>query len=452
MKHTSRIFAIILTLAMLLTVTAFAAWPVYGGNNQHTGIVATSAPTDEFASSEDDAETYNMHVTEIDLQNPKTGWDGVDNVPVMQTVGSGNSAVTYAYVLYDGHSAGCTLTKVNCNAGEIVWEKQLESTSGFQLSTPLLVQGSNADSEADDAIYAASNGGNVYKISGLESTTADGVNAELLYTVSAGQINTPITYNNGYIYFGTWIGNGTIEGSTAPGCYYQLNLSNTSDVQTVSSIKRGFYWSGAVVVGDYIYFGGDDGYLFYRPVGENFGTTATTGTNVKLNGNDTGNVRSTIATDGTYLYFTSQSKYLWCYKPAADGTPEYQWNVGLSGTSTSTPTVVNDGTTTSIYTGFYSGFNAGGVEVTTYTNGNTPTTATTLVTGFPVQSSILYYNGYIYFNTNSSSGAGYCYEVDGTTASEIWATDADTYALGGMAIDNGYAVFGNDYNHLYIVQ
>ncbi len=26
------------------------------------------------------------------------------------------------------------------------------------------------------------------------------------------------------------------------------------------------------------------------------------------------------------------------------------------------------------------------------------------------------------------------------------------YALGGMAICNGYAVFGNDYNHLYIVK
>ena len=40
---------------------------------------------------------------------------------------------------------------------------------------------------------------------------------------------------------------------------------------------------------------------------------------------------------------------------------------------------------------------------------------------------------------------------DGTTGSQVWGTTGDTYALGGMAIDNGYAVFGNDYNHLYVV-
>ena len=48
-------------------------------------------------------------------------------------------------------------------------------------------------------------------------------------------------------------------------------------------------------------------------------------------------------------------------------------------------------------------------------------------------------------------GAGYCYSFDGTTGSQVWGTTGDTYALGGMAIDNGYAVFGNDYNHLYVV-
>ena len=57
----------------------------------------------------------------------------------------------------------------------------------------------------------------------------------------------------------------------------------------------------------------------------------------------------------------------------------------------------------------------------------------------------------LYFNTNAQKGAGYCYSFDGTTGSQVWGTTGDTYALGGMAIDNGYAVFGNDYNHLYVV-
>ena len=44
MKRTSRVLAILLTLAMLLSVTAFAAWDVYGGNANHNSVV-TNAPT-----------------------------------------------------------------------------------------------------------------------------------------------------------------------------------------------------------------------------------------------------------------------------------------------------------------------------------------------------------------------------------------------------------------------
>ena len=77
--------------------------------------------------------------------------------------------------------------------------------------------------------------------------------------------------------------------------------------------------------------------------------------------------------------------------------------------------------------------------------------------GFPVQSSILVKGtgtgtDYLYFNTNASTGAGYCYSYSGSgTGTQVWGTAADTYALGGMACDNGYIVFGNDYNSLFIV-
>lgn len=41
-------------------------------------------------------------ITRIDLMNAGSGWDGIDNVPVMRTI----DGVTYAYVFYDGHAAG----------------------------------------------------------------------------------------------------------------------------------------------------------------------------------------------------------------------------------------------------------------------------------------------------------------------------------------------------------
>ncbi|MFQ8761713.1 MAG: hypothetical protein ACLSAF_21910 [Intestinimonas sp.] len=62
----------------------------------------------------------------------------------------------------------------------------------------------------------------------------------------------------------------------------------------------------------------------------------------------------------------------------------------------------------------------------------------------------------MYFNTNSGTGCGFCYPASGrnltATSGYAWKTANDTYALGGMACDNGYLVFGNDKNHLYVVK
>lgn len=530
MKRTSRVLAILLALAMLLSVTAFAAWDVYGGNANHNSVV-TGAPT-----------SANPSVTAIDLSNGGRGWDGVDNVPVMETVGTGDDAVTYAYVLYDGYSSyGGQLAKINCSAATpyVVWRKQVSAASGFQLSTPYLdttnraiyIGASNASvyddvaisnpvaltantagtvtingltlltaanrvsvpvyvghtsvaargtlttegtatiqlgggtavnltlsttqsssgttykiyeqatydddgevngydyyyyinhsvtaSSLTDATLSISvtlngtgsiksvsmfaNKGAVTKITGIDSTDASDLTLTSVVAEVNGQINTPITRYGDYIYFGTWSGNNPMQ-------YYQVDVSDTDfDTVTITG-NAGFYWAGAVKLGDYIYFGGDSGNLYYRSE-KNFGTTggvvALTDTENNVKASDAGNVRSTIMTDGTNLYFTSQGKYLWCYQPDANGVPVYQWHIQLAGTSTSTPTLVqNSDGTTSIYTGYYSGFSAGGVQVTTV-SGSTRTIST-VASGFPVQCSILYSDGYIYFNTNASGGAGYC--------------------------------------------
>ena len=568
MKRTSRVLAILLALAVLFSVTAFAAWDVYGGNAKHNSVV-TGAPTSTTPS-----------VTSIDLSNGGRGWDGIDNVPVMETVTEGDKEVTYAYVLYDGYSSyGGQLAKINCSATTpyVVWHKQVSGASGFQLSTPYLdttnraiyIGASNAsvynnvaisspvaltagtagtvtigglslltaanrvsvpvfvghtsvaargtlttegtatiqlgggqavnltlsttqassgtnykiyeqktyddDGEVNgydyyyyinhsvtassltdatlsitvtldgtgtiESVSMFANKGAVTKITGIDSTDASDLTLTSVVAEVNGQINTPITRYGNYIYFGTWSGNTAMQ-------YYQVKVNDSSfTTKTMTGNNAGFYWAGAVRVGSYIYFGGDSGNLYYRDETK-FGTT---GGVVALTdkASDAGNVRSTIMTDGTNLYFTSQGKYLWCYQPDEEGVPVYQWHIQLAGTSTSTPTLVkNSDGTTSIYTGYYSGFSAGGVQVTTV-SGSTRTIST-VASGFPVQCSILYSDGYIYFNTNASGGAGYCYNA--STKASVWSTTADTYALGGMACDNGIIVFGNDYDHLYVVK
>lgn len=579
MKRTSRVLAILLALAMLLSVTAFAAWDVYGGNDNHNSVV-TSAPTTATTTA------LNSY---IDLSNSGRGWDGVDNVPVMETV----NGTTYAYVLYDGYSSyGGQLAKINCSAATpyVVWRKQVSAAAGFQLSTPYLdttnraiyIGASNASvynnvaisspvalnagtagtvtigglslltaanrvsvpvyvghtSVADrgtlttegtatiqlgggtavnltlsttqassgttykiyeQATYDAdgevngydyyyyinhsvtasstenatlsisvtlngtgsitsvsmfANKGAVTKVTGIDSTDASGVTLTSVVSSVNGQINTPITRYGNYIYFGTWSGNNAMQ-------YYQVKVSDSSFTTKTMTGNAGFYWAGAANIGDYIYFGGDSGYLYYQDVAS-FGSDVTA---VALTdkADDAGNVRSTIMTDGTYLYFTSQGGYLWCYKPnSTTGKPVFQWSAALGGTSTSAPTKVGD----RIYVGVYSGFNKGGVlciDASTHEVSNV--IAVTDKNNFPVQCSIVVKGDgtgtdYLFFNTNSGSsttenanyGCGYCYSYDGTTATQQWASRSDTYALGGMACDNGIIVFGNDYDHLYVVK
>lgn len=131
MKRTGRVLAILLALAMLLSVSAFAAWNGIGGAwRTHNGTV-TTAPT-----------AATRTVAKIAMKNSGSGWDGIDNVPVMHTVGT----TTYAYVLYDGHAAGARLAKINCNnaianasssdlynnENVVLWDVPVSTKSGFR--------------------------------------------------------------------------------------------------------------------------------------------------------------------------------------------------------------------------------------------------------------------------------------------------------------------------------
>lgn len=455
MKNGKKVLSVCLSLAMaagMLSTSAFASWNVYGGSNNHNAVV-TEAPTATDASGLD---SY------IQLHCTGSGWDGVDNVPVMQTV----DGVTYAYVLFDGYGTnGAQVVKVNCATGGEVWRTTAQQTpgslnakSGFQLSTPYLddstgtlyvgvISAYTYDPDTDE--YLQNSKSKILALTNLDA--AQPTVSEVLINID-GQINTPIVKYGSYIYFGTWPG-----GSNA-GKYYQVDVSTTSyTYKTFTPESYGFYWAGAVKSGNYIYFGSDNGKLYYRQAGPRFDSTAATAggvldlTDTTIGGaSDAGNVRSTVMLDGDKLYFTSQGKYLWCCTIGSGGAPAISWKASLGGTSTSTPTKVGD----RIYVGYYSGFSAGGVQCVGASGSHT---VTTVASGFPVQCSILVQGAgtgtdYLYFNTNSGSGAGYCYSYNGSTGASVWSTDGDTYALGGMAYDNGYLVFGNDYNHLFIVK
>lgn len=571
MKATCKITSIILTLALVLTmsVTAFAAWDQYQGNANHNGVI-NSAPTSTTPS-----------VTTLTFG--AAGWSGVDTEPVMQTTEDGT---TYAYVLYNGGNGGGKLAKINCSATTpyIVWMKQISGASGFQLSTPLLVEGTtdaqdtiylaaaSADKHSDvtlaSAVDIAAGGSKTVEFPDLSLTTASnrvavgvyvgrtsvegrgtlttsgtasitlgsatasltlspttsntttykifeeeayendklvgydyyyyinhnmtdsvGTGKNLSVTVSltggtgtiqyvdvyaqkaaiqsvtglhtdspvnttivgniTGQINTPIATDGTYLYFGTYSGDK---------CYYQVRIS---DGQTKTyNAGHNFYWAGATVVDGTVYFGSDDGYLFGRPVGDNFGTA--TGLTVNLTGGDVtkpGNVRSDLMYDGNgNLYFTSQGGYLWKYT-ISDGSLIYA-NIG--GTSTSTP-VISDNDI--LYIGCYGSAKKGvrALKLSDFTTSITNASDSRWIDIYNsanVQASVVAYScpddelDYVYFTTNATSGCGYCFYLDpeDTASYDLtWNTPSSTYTLQGMAACNGYLTFGNDSNQFYVV-
>lgn len=259
-----------------------------------------------------------------------------------------------------------------------------------------------------------------------------------------GQINTPLTKYGNYLYYGTYNGQNK---------YYQLNPSNGDT--NIFTGANGFYWAGAWADENYVYFGGDGGYLYYVPV-NNFETTSvTSGTNqntVTLSG--AGNVRSTITQHDGSLYFTSQSSILWKMTKASVSTaPAVAASVTIQSgsSSTSTPAISENGI---IYVGYYVSFSTGGVKAY-----NTSLSLLgDVYTGDPVQCSpIVYTDGvwdYVYFTTNSGNGGGYCNRFNGTTAQSRWSapgTSTNRYALQGFASDNGYLIYGDDANYLYVV-
>lgn len=179
----------------------------------------------------------------------------------------------------------------------------------------------------------------------IEGGTPVYVDTDGVYTSGGQQTISPITYDNEYIYAGTW-------GGSSPNNYYRIAKSNPSNKTVMTEDSSGFYWAGACPVtltdGSGVIFGSDSKnvYLYSNKTNSVIDTLGVSG-----------KVRSSVVSDGNGNYYfsaygSSYGSYSlgYLYKVSiqdnklvvADNYP-----VDLSGGSTCTPVISGS----SIYVG-----------------------------------------------------------------------------------------------------
>lgn len=251
-----------------------------------------------------------------------------------------------------------------------------------------------------------------------------------------GQLNTPMVYINGNLFFGNWI-RGDANGNNYAK-YFKLNVnSNQLSTFNTNCTDDGFYLAGAATykagMTTYLIFGSDNGNLYLFDAN----TLA-----LKSTANVGEKIRSSICYDNGGIYFSTKSGIAYKYEINSSKQLTRVWSQDLVLPSNATPTV-SDGVVYVAVGEF--GHPLGKLYALNALTGEAVGGAYTA--GGPVQSSLLIYETdenevYTYYTVNSAVGKGYCKHFDtSTSGTEIGEAG---FTLQGFAAANGYLVYGND--------
>lgn len=230
-------------------------------------------------------------------------------------------------------AAGKYLYKLDRDTGEkLAVSKELAGSVGFAL---------NPITYAEGMIFIQMQD----RIQALDATTLESV---WVSEKIAGQMLSPITYQDGYIYSGTW------NSETEKGTYFCLSVTdedpdNTEETKYCSWVYKhtgGFYWAGSYVQKgndgkDYVIFGSDDGSLEgdYVDNAILYSVCAQTGEEKDLLEGVSGDIRSSIVYDDGYVYFVAKGGYLYRVQLNEDGTFGEAISYHLDGMATASPVV-----------------------------------------------------------------------------------------------------------------
>lgn len=460
MKTTRKITSIILTLALVLTmsVTAFAAWDQYQGNANHNGQITDAAPlTGALTSSNYRTPTLNSE---------GNGWSGVDTAPVMETYG-GN---TYAYVVYNGRTYGGQLSRINCsNASDPVVSVQLSTANSFQLSTPYL-------DTANGKIYVAVTdylrimGNNEFTttedwtLSGGATITTAAADENAYVTIpSGGSISQPFSYtatsaNKTQLTSGLKLvsdgGSATVTYTLEKPDETEVTLATqtvdsssdwtyveelgSADLDTTGTYTLKVSVTGAAVVCDYVTYSKSTSGI--KVINRDLSVNSFKDVAYATQG---GQINTPLVSDGRYLYFGTYS----------GGFQYYQVDLLNSNPATNTKsfTGANHFYWAGAYTdGTYVYFGCDGgklYKLTAASFGSTESTTMVDLSQYApnpgnVRSNMMFHDGYLYFTSQGVSQQGYLWKYrvsDGDiTYASIGATSTSTPVIS----ENGYLYIG----------
>ena len=287
----------------------------------------------------------NMAITDvrlpIDTENINLKWN--------KKLGSGWSAAPSVQIIVDNAlivMAGNVIYKLDLRTGEILAQGNMVGSPSFGYTPPTYAEG---------MIFAP-----------LGNGTIQAFNAKTLESVwvyrdaLGGQSLSPIAYEDGYIYTGFW------NGETRDANFVSISVTdedseNTREAKEASwkyTHKGGFYWAGAVVVGDTVIVGSDDGTSGFGGTSTLFSFHQFTGEVISAL-EIVGDQRSAIAyeKESGRIYFTTKNGYL--YRADVDPVTGVLTNlhgVDHKAQSTATPVVYKN----RVYVGVGSGISSSG--------------------------------------------------------------------------------------------
>ncbi|MGM9640016.1 MAG: S-layer homology domain-containing protein [Faecousia sp.] len=237
--------------------TVSAQWPSFRGNERNNGITAAATPR---TGEEAEIKWAVKHSTD---------WN---DAPSPMILADDSLVVMY----------GSSLKKLSMTDGQVLATADMVAATSW---------GSVPPTYGDGIIFCPLGSGRV------QAFNAKTLEAMWVYTDPlGGQAQSPITYSDGKVYVGFGYGREY--------AFVCLDATDGSLVWRVTDAK-GYYWAGAVVVGDYVICGNDAGHLLSR--NKETGELIT-----DLDASAYGQIRSSVCYDNGTVYFTcNKSNLCW---------------------------------------------------------------------------------------------------------------------------------------------